>query len=192
MIRRRIHNTQTINWHISRLGVAEDFTGRNVNVRLKHVYGEEAKITWSIEGNTIHIIWYAQDQKKLGQYILICTEDENEVDHCEAIELVAHSKDEGGESCSNIDVSPIELTSDIPVSAAGASAYDIAVKYGYEGTEKEWIASLKGDKGDKGDDGTILYPNFSVNTEMEVEVESEMSTDRVEFNRETGELILNI
>lgn len=32
-------------------------------------------------------------------------------------------------------------------------AYDIAVKNGFEGTEEEWLASLKGDKGDKGDRG---------------------------------------
>lgn len=32
-------------------------------------------------------------------------------------------------------------------------AYAIAVKNGFEGTEAEWLASLKGDKGDKGDTG---------------------------------------
>ena len=35
----------------------------------------------------------------------------------------------------------------------GASAYEIAVANGFEGTEQEWLASLKGDKGDKGDTG---------------------------------------
>jgi len=35
----------------------------------------------------------------------------------------------------------------------GASAYDIAIANGFEGTEKEWLASLKGDKGDTGADG---------------------------------------
>nr|DAH19296.1 MAG TPA: hypothetical protein [Bacteriophage sp.] len=33
------------------------------------------------------------------------------------------------------------------------TAYAIAVKNGFEGTEKEWLASLKGAKGDKGDTG---------------------------------------
>lgn len=37
--------------------------------------------------------------------------------------------------------------------ADGESAYDIAVGNGFEGTELEWIASLKGEKGDKGDTG---------------------------------------
>lgn len=33
----------------------------------------------------------------------------------------------------------------------GASAYEIAVAHGFEGTEEEWLASLKGDKGDTGE-----------------------------------------
>ena len=35
----------------------------------------------------------------------------------------------------------------------GLSAYEIAVKNGYIGTEPEWLSSLKGDKGDTGDQG---------------------------------------
>lgn len=37
--------------------------------------------------------------------------------------------------------------------ADGLTAYQVAVKNGFEGTESEWIASLKGDKGDTGDKG---------------------------------------
>lgn len=37
--------------------------------------------------------------------------------------------------------------------ASGPSAYEIAVKNGYEGTEEEWLESLVGPKGDKGDPG---------------------------------------
>ena len=35
----------------------------------------------------------------------------------------------------------------------GDSAYDIAKKNGFEGTEAEWLASLKGEPGEKGDKG---------------------------------------
>lgn len=37
--------------------------------------------------------------------------------------------------------------------ADGKSAYQTAVEQGFEGTEEEWLASLKGDKGEKGEDG---------------------------------------
>ena len=35
----------------------------------------------------------------------------------------------------------------------GKSAYQVAVANGFSGTEKEWLASLKGDKGDTGPQG---------------------------------------
>lgn len=35
----------------------------------------------------------------------------------------------------------------------GSSAYEIAVKYGFNGTEEEWLASLKGEPGIKGEKG---------------------------------------
>lgn len=41
--------------------------------------------------------------------------------------------------------------------AAGKSAYEIAQEHGFEGTEEEWLASLKGEKGDKGDPGADGY-----------------------------------
>lgn len=34
--------------------------------------------------------------------------------------------------------------------ATGLSAYEIAVKNGFDGTEEEWLESLKGEKGDPG------------------------------------------
>ncbi len=43
------------------------------------------------------------------------------------------------------------------VVAYGKSAYDLAVKNGFEGSEEDWIASLKGEKGDQGDPATT-YP----------------------------------
>ena len=37
----------------------------------------------------------------------------------------------------------------------GKSAYEIAVDNGYPGTERAWLASLKGDKGDTGEPGAV-------------------------------------
>ena len=40
-----------------------------------------------------------------------------------------------------------------PRGEKGYSAYEVAVKNGYTGTEAEWLATLKGDKGEKGEPG---------------------------------------
>lgn len=50
-------------------------------------------------------------------------------------------------------VSSIEDTT----SENGLSAYEIAVKNGFTGTELEWLNSLKGSKGDDGEDGQSAY-----------------------------------
>lgn len=42
----------------------------------------------------------------------------------------------------------------------GKSAYEIAVDNGFEGTEQEWLNSLKGAKGDKGDKGNAGKDGF--------------------------------
>lgn len=39
----------------------------------------------------------------------------------------------------------------------GDSAYDIAVKNGFEGSEKDWVLSLKGDNGNDGEPGKTPY-----------------------------------
>ena len=41
----------------------------------------------------------------------------------------------------------------LAVDASGLSAYALAKASGFEGTEEEWLESLKGEKGDKGDTG---------------------------------------
>lgn len=40
-----------------------------------------------------------------------------------------------------------------PAGDPGPSAYDVAVKNGFSGTETQWLASLKGAQGDPGEDG---------------------------------------
>lgn len=54
-----------------------------------------------------------------------------------------------------VDIGPIQGRQGEagPRGADGASAYEIAVALGYEGTEAEWLASLVGAQGPKGDDG---------------------------------------
>ena len=58
---------------------------------------------------------------------------------------------------------PIGVTGETgPQGPVGKSAYQIAIDNGFEGTETEWLASLKGPKGDTGD-STTLGPISSEN-----------------------------
>jgi len=46
----------------------------------------------------------------------------------------------------------------------GKSAYQIAVENGYKGTEKEWVESLNGRDGKDGVDGNAQMPDISIGT----------------------------
>lgn len=46
-----------------------------------------------------------------------------------------------------------DSVNNLVLKSEGKSAYDIAVENGFDGTEEEWLASLKGDPGQDGNDG---------------------------------------
>jgi hypothetical protein len=72
----------------------------------------------------------------------------------------------------------------------GYSAYEVAVKNGFEGTEEEWLASLKGEKGDSwcGSEVTeagiyladrangLIYSLYVENAKLHMDVSSENAT----------------
>ena len=49
----------------------------------------------------------------------------------------------------------------------GPSAYEVAVQNGYQGTEKEWLESLRGSNGKDGEDGTSLTASDLYDTAVE-------------------------
>ena len=53
----------------------------------------------------------------------------------------------------NLNVSEVYLNGGSGSGQRGLSAYEVAVKNGFTGTETEWLLSLKGEDGDKGDKG---------------------------------------
>ena len=65
-----------------------------------------------------------------------------------------------------------------PDTIYGKSAYEIAVAKGFEGTEEEWLASLKGDKGESGDPAVIdqTYSPESENPQSGVAVSQALET----------------
>lgn len=164
----RIGNDIVIKWSIYRQGQPEDFSGKNISVSLHEPFtNTKADITYIIEGNVINISFFGKDQKKAGQYTLKLVENEgainmHTIDHCSPFTLVNKSCMAGGkDDCSNISVESIDLDSDINIPKKGESAYEIALKLGFKGTEEEWIASLKGQNGEKGERGEKGEPGKS-------------------------------
>lgn len=57
------------------------------------------------------------------------------------------SKDYVDQAIENIELTPGPKGDDGLQGSNGKSAYELAVDYGYEGTEEQWLASLKGETG---------------------------------------------
>ena len=57
----------------------------------------------------------------------------------------------------------------------GDSAYQVALKNGFEGTETQWLASLKGDKGDTGDVSKEELKEVTENKRLKLEGKSEQA-----------------
>lgn len=72
-------------------------------------------------------------------------------------EVLYHSN---GKPVTFNDPLPVQMTGG---GADGKSAYEIAVEHGFEGTEEEWLESLKGEKGDPGPPGQDAEPQFTQN-----------------------------
>lgn len=157
----RIENDIVIRVTVTRDGEAESFDGKTVRMFLRSPY-ERLEMTYTRIGNVLIAVWLGTQQKKTGVYSVTVTEDygdgsRNTADECEAFALVSHSCQEDVQTgrqtvASTLDMKSCDtLTNDIDIAVSapsnGLSAYEIAVQRGFEGTEEEWIASLKGKNG---------------------------------------------
>lgn len=86
-----------------------------------------------------------------------------------------------------------------PIGKDGKSAYEIAIEDGYEGTEEEWLKSLKGepgpkgDKGDKGDSGSsgsvkLKALQMQLTTLTDREISNEVPFTDLIFDSTQGEV----
>jgi len=156
----RIGNDIVLRVTVTRLGEAEDFTGKTLKLELRSPF-QTVSLDFVRIGNVITAAWPGTAQTKTGVYRITLTEDygeasRNTVDECGAFSLVAHSCQEQGLTGSqtldvSLDVShspsgeTVDIDLDVSAPANGLSAYEIAVRHGFEGTEAEWLASLRGD-----------------------------------------------
>ena len=154
----RIGNDISITWTILRNGQAEDYSGRDLVVRVINPYGVPVEAPYSVSDNVVSITFWGHEQSIPGVYTCLLVENEGEagmttVDVVEAFKLVEHTYQEGGTDSPNVETDHVVLTSELTAPSNGLSAYEVAVAEGYEGTVDEWLASLVGPQGPQGPQG---------------------------------------
>ena len=162
-----------LTWNIKVSGEPYQLEERQLKLYLSAPnVGRQEIENFTVSGNSVSMEWAASDQKTTGIYTLTLVENQGaagmmSIDNCNAFQLVECSCMEGCDT-----ESPLVLESDTAVSVVkpvipvvgenghwfvdgedtgkpseGDSAYEVAVENGFQGSEEEWLASLKGDTG---------------------------------------------
>lgn len=122
----RIGKDFNVRWSIRKVVDGErlpyELAGKELELQYRTPYGIRKATEWKAEGNTIIWTFRGKDQKALGSYELILTENGGKdgmvtVDTCRAFKLVAHSCDETEGSGSDIVIQDVVLESDVTFAA---------------------------------------------------------------------------
>lgn len=146
----RIGKDIQVKWTILTNGKSEDLSGRDLTLFLFDPLKYSRQIPFEVSANVISFTVRGTEQRRSGVYSLSLWENyggigQSVVDCCEAFQLVSVTCQESPDVS---PLSPVELTmptANIEVAIPGLSAYEVAVKNGFVGTEQEWLASLKGE-----------------------------------------------
>lgn len=146
----RIGKDIQVKWTILTNGKSEDLSGRDLTLFLFDPLKYSRQIPFEVLANVISFTVRGTEQRRSGVYSLSLWENyggigQSVVDCCEAFQLVPVTCQESPDVS---PLSPVELTmptANIEVAIPGLSAYEVAVKNGFVGTEQEWLASLKGE-----------------------------------------------
>lgn len=167
MKRIRIGNDINIEWSVKRYGQPENFYGRNLILKMVDPNNREHAMEFTTEGNVIRTTFLGMNQELCGSYALVLVENSMEVgmttiDKTVAFILVPHSYMESGVDPDGITTTSdnVNIETEITLPADGLSAYEIAVKNGYEGSEQEWLQSLVGAPGVDGSDADVTKENI--------------------------------
>jgi len=141
----RIGNDLTLRVTVTRLGSEESLDDKQLRLLVRSAL-ETRQLSFTRDGSVLTAFWAGSEQTKTGTYTVTLIEDygessRNTVDTCGAFALVARSGSEGDDALTGAQT--IDLDIDVSVPANGLSAYELALRGGYEGTEEEWLDSLK-------------------------------------------------
>lgn len=143
MIKKRICKDRRIIWPILTNGEKKSLEGRDLTLEIRHKYDEPYPLDFTVSENNVIFNLLDIPRAELGAYSLSLWENRGKsgqtvVDKCNALCLVSTTCEEDAE---NILTSG-GLIVGLPGSD-GKSAYEIAVKHGFTGTEEQWLESLR-------------------------------------------------
>lgn len=127
--------------------------------------GLHREFTASVEGNVASFEDSGDTPVGVYQVEVLCKDQaENPVRYMvrAIIEIVDATIDAGIEAGIEFNAETYTLEGAVFFYAKG----DKGDAFTYEDFTPEQLAALKGEKGDKGDDGSLVYPKYSVNTQM--------------------------
>ena len=122
----RIGKDFNVRWSIKKVVDGErqpyELGGKELVLQYRTPYGLKEATEWKTEGNTIVWTFRGKEQKALGSYELILTENGGKdgmvtVDTCRAFKLVAHSCEETEGSGSDIVIEDVVLESEVAFAA---------------------------------------------------------------------------
>ena len=134
----RIGKDFNVRWSIRKVVDGErqpyELAGKELVLQYRTPYGLKEATEWKVIGNTIIWTFRGREQKALGSYELILTENGGKdgmvtVDTCRAFKLVAHSCEETEGSGSDIVIEDVVLESEVAfapivIEGGGGESYD--------------------------------------------------------------------
>lgn len=141
------------------------------------------KLPYHIEDNTLIAMWTADRQFATGDYDIILYAHKNEggqavCDQYRFVRLVSHTAQADAPDDSGIEA--VIAMQPVTLELSGLSAYEVAVINGFQGTEEEWLASLKKPAEDAAEQAKKDLEQFKTETKAEVK------QDITNLNANTG------
>ena len=132
------------------------------------------KLPYHIEDNTLIAMWTADRQFSTGDYDIILYAHKNEggqavCDQYRFVRLVSHTAQADAPDDSGIEA--VIAMQPVTLELSGLSAYEVAVINGFQGTEEEWLASLKKPAEDAAEELKQEIEQFKEDTKEELQAD---------------------
>lgn len=132
------------------------------------------KLPYHIEDNTLIAMWTADRQFATGDYDIILYAHKNEggqavCDQYRFVRLVSHTAQADAPDDSGIEA--VIAMQPVILELSGLSAYEVAVINGFQGTEEEWLASLKKPAEDAAEELKQEIEQFKEDTKEELQAD---------------------